>query len=143
MRYSEERQTRQAGSIVYSGADYLFLNKNRFIFVYVPLSDINLFKNNAPTHQVELCFVHACYTTSVGKQPLHAFKLACGLPFLYINELHRVPARVWLGTKREYVHLFSSCMYTTYVGLCERDTNVERYTVWVREFFLGGVNQKM
>ena len=38
---------------------------------------------------------------------------------------------MWLGTKREYVHLFSSCTYTTYVGLCERDTNVERYSVWV------------
>ena len=32
VRYSEERQTRQAGSIVYSGADYLFLHKNRFRF---------------------------------------------------------------------------------------------------------------
>ena len=49
--------------------------------MYVPLSDITLFKNNVLTHQVELCFVHAWYTTSVGKQPLHAFKLARGLPF--------------------------------------------------------------
>ena len=32
VRYSEERQTRQAGSIVYSGAYYLFLHKNPFIF---------------------------------------------------------------------------------------------------------------
>ena len=32
VRYSEERQTRQGGSIVYSGADYLFLHRNRFIF---------------------------------------------------------------------------------------------------------------
>ena len=54
------------------------------------------------------------------------------------NELHRVPVRVWLGTKREYVHLFPSCTYTTYVGLCERDTNVERYSVWVRDCFFGG-----
>ena len=105
--------------------------------VYMPLRDITLFKNNAPMHQVELCFVHAWYMTSVGKQPLHAFKLARGLPFSYRNELHRVPARVWLGTKREYVDLFSSCVYTTYVGLCERDTNVERYSVWVHESFFG------
>ena len=32
VRYSEERQTRKAGSIVYSGADYIFLHKNHFIF---------------------------------------------------------------------------------------------------------------
>ena len=32
VRYSEERPTRQGGSILYSGADYLFLHKNRFIF---------------------------------------------------------------------------------------------------------------
>ena len=32
VRYSEESQTRQVGSIVYSGADYLFLHKNHFIF---------------------------------------------------------------------------------------------------------------
>ena len=58
------------------------------------------------------------------------------------NELHRVPARVWLGTKREYVHgapILFSYTYTTYVGLCERDTNLERYSVWVLEsFFVGG-----
>ena len=57
------------------------------------------------------------------------------------NELHRVPARVWLGTKREYVHgapILFLYMYTTYVGLCERDTNVERYNVWVRESYSGG-----
>ena len=49
--------------------------------MYVPLSAITLFKNNVATHQVKLCFMHAWYTTSVGKQPLHAFKLARGLPF--------------------------------------------------------------
>ena len=81
VRYSEERQTRQACSIVYSGVDYRFLHKIVLYSVYVPLSDITSFKNNAPTHQVELCFVHVWYTTSVGKLPLHAFKLARGLPF--------------------------------------------------------------
>ena len=35
-----------------------------------------------------------------------------------------------------------SCTYTTYVGLCERDTNVERYSVWVRECFFGGCQSK-
>ena len=52
--------------------------------------------------------------------------------FSYRNELHRVPARVWLGTKREYVHgapILFLYTYTTYVGLCERDTNLERYSV--------------
>ena len=49
--------------------------------MYVPLSAITLFKNNAATRQVELCFVQAWYTTSLGKQPLQAFKLARGLPF--------------------------------------------------------------
>ena len=64
----------------------------------------------------------------------------------YRNELHRVPARVWLGTKREYVHgapILLLYMYTTYVGLCERDTNLERYSVWVLEsFFVGGSIKK-
>ena len=32
VRYSEERQTMQTGSIVYSGADYYYVHKNRFIF---------------------------------------------------------------------------------------------------------------
>ena len=33
--------------------------------------------------------------------------------------------------------------YTAYAGLCERDTNVERYSVWVREsFFRGGSIKK-
>ncbi len=58
------------------------------------------------------------------------------------NELQRVPARVWLGTKRAYVHgapILFLYTYTTYVGLCERDTNLERYSVWVLEsFFVGG-----
>ena len=31
-------------------------------------------------------------------------KLPRGLPFSYRNELHRGPARVWLGKRREYVH---------------------------------------
>ena len=74
-------------------------------------------------------------------------KLPRGLPFSYRNELHRVPARVWLGMKREYVHgapILFLYTYTTYVGLCERDTNLERYSVWVLEsFFWGGVNQKI
>ena len=114
--------------------------------VYVPLSDITLFKNNVPTHQVELGFVLVWYTTSVGKQPLHAFKLArytrvqisTWAAISYRNELHPVPARVWLGTKREYVHgapILFLYTYNTYVGLCERDTNLERYSVWVLESF--------
>ena len=73
-------------------------------------------------------------------------KLPRGLPFSYRNELHRVPARVWLGTKREYVHgapILFLYTYTTYVGLCERDTNLERYSVWVLEsFFWGGGQSK-
>ena len=113
--------------------------------MYVPLSAITLFKNNTAMRQVKLCFVHVWYTTSVGKQPLHAFKLARGLPFSYKNDLHRVPARVWLGTKREYVHgapILFLYTYTSYVGLCERDTNLERYSVWVLESFGGGGQSK-
>ena len=52
---------------------------------------------------------------------------------------------MWLGTKREYVHgapILFLYTYTTYVGLCERDTNVERYSVWVRESFGGGSSKK-
>ena len=30
----------------------------------------------------------------------------------------------------------------TYVGVCERDTNLERYSVWVLESFLGGSIKK-
>ena len=44
--------------------------------------------------------------------------------------------------KCEYVHLFSSCTYTTYVGLCERDTNVERYSVSFVRVLLGGSIKK-
>ena len=46
--------------------------------------------------------------------------------------------------KCEYVHgapILFLYTYTTYVGLCERDTNVERYSVWVCEIFFG-VNKK-
>src|SRR3954466_7847621 len=68
VRYSEERTTFSSIKIVlYS--------------VYVPLSAITLFKNNAATRQVELCFMHAWYTTSLGNQLLQVFKLARGLPF--------------------------------------------------------------
>ena len=68
VRYSKEQTTFSSIKIIlYS--------------VYVPLSAITLFKNNAATRQVKLCFVQAWYTTSLGKQPLHAFKLARGLPF--------------------------------------------------------------
>ena len=51
---------------------------------------------------------------------------------------------VWLGTKREYVHgapILFLYTYTTYVGLCERDTNLERYSVWVLESFFGAGGQ--
>ena len=109
--------------------------------VYVPLSAITLFKNNAATRQVELCFVHAWYTTSLGKQPLQAFKLARGLPFRKEMSSTVYPRRVWLGTKHEYMHgapILFLYTYTTYVGLCERDTNIERYSVWVRESLFGG-----
>ena len=108
--------------------------------VYVPLRAITLFKNNATMRQVELCFVQAWYTTSLGKQLLQAFKLARGLPFR--TELSSIVHPRWLGMKREYVHLFSSCTYTTYVGLCERDTNVERYSVWVHECSFGGMRDR-
>ncbi len=41
----------------------------------------------------------------------------------YRNELHRVPTRVWPGTRREYVSpaCTSSLGVGTYVGGCERD----------------------
>ena len=55
--------------------------------------------------------------------------------------------RVWLGTKHEYVHgapILFLYTYTTYVGLCERDTNLERYSVCVflRVFLVGGSIKK-
>ena len=49
---------------------------------------------------------------------------------------------MWLGTKRGYVHgapILYLYMYTTYVELFERDTNLERYSVWdLGSFFVGG-----
>ena len=48
---------------------------------------------------------------------------------------------MWLGTKREYVHgapILFLYTYTTYVGLCERDTNLERYSVCGFVRVLGG-----
>ena len=123
VRYSEERQTRQAGSIVYSERTTFFSIKIVLYSVYVPLSDITLFKNNAPTHQVELCFVHAWYTTSVGKQPLHAFKLARGLPF-HTKMSSTVYPR-GCGWARSVstctVHLFSSCIRTPPTWGCVRE----------------------
>ena len=140
VRYSEERQTRQSGSIVYSERTTFFSIKIVLYSVYVPLSAITLFKNNAATRQVELCFVHAWYTTSLGKQLLQAFKLARGLPFH--KEMSSIVYPRGCGWARSLstcmVHLFSSCTHTTYAGLCERDTNLERYSVWVLECFLGG-----
>ena len=99
MRYSEERTTFSSIKIVlYS--------------VYVPLSTISLFKNNAATRQVELCFVHAWYTTSLDKQPLQAFKLARGLPFR--KEMSSTVYPRGCGWARSVstctVHLFSSCI---------------------------------
>ena len=81
VRYFQERQTRQACSIVYSEWTTFFSIKIVLYSLYAPLSAINLFENNAATRQVKLCFVQAWYTTSLGKQPLQAFKLARGLPF--------------------------------------------------------------
>ena len=145
VRYSEERQTRQAGSIVYSERTTFFSIKIVLYFVYVPLSNITLFKNNAATRQVKLCFVHAWYTTSLGKQPLQAFKLARGLPFR--KEMSSTVYPRGCGWARSVstctVHLFSSCIRTPPAWGCVRDTNLERYSVWVLESFFWGVNQKM
>ena len=110
VRYSEERTTFSSIKIVlYS--------------VYVPLSAITLFKNNAVTHQVELCFVHAWYTTSVGKQLLHAFKLARGLPFP--TEMSSTVYLRGCGWARSVstctVHLFSSCIRTPPTWGCVRE----------------------
>ena len=92
--------------------------------VYVPLSAITLFKkNNAATCQVELCFVHAWYTTSLGKQPLQAFKLARGLPFR--KEMSSTVYPRGCGWARSVstctVHLFSSCIRTPPMWGCVRE----------------------
>ena len=121
--YSEERQTRQAGSIVYSERTTFFSIKIVLYSVYVTLSAITLFKNNVATRQVELCFVHAWYTTSVGKQPLHAFKLARGLPFR--TEMSSTVYPRGCGWARSVstctVHLFSSCIRTPPTWGCVRE----------------------
>ena len=123
VRYSEERQTRQAGSIVYSERTTFFSIKIVLYSVYVPLSAITLFKNNAATRQVELCFVHAWYTTSLGKQPLQAFKLARGLPFR--KEMSSTVYPRGCGWARSVstctVHLFSSCIRTPPTWGCVRE----------------------
>ena len=92
-------------------------------YVYVPLSDITLFKNSAPTHQVKLCFMHAWYTTSVGKQPLHAFKLACGLPFhAEMSSTMYLRGSGWARSVSTCtVHLFSSCICTPPTWGCVRE----------------------
>ena len=114
--------------------------------MYVPLSNITLFKNNAPTHQVELCFVHAWHTTSVGKQPLHAFKLACGLPFR--TEMSSTVYPRGCGWARSVstcmVHLFSSCIRTPPTWGCVREIQTWRDIVcgFVSVFFVGGVRNR-
>ena len=48
-----------------------------------------------------------------------------------------------VGMKHEYMHgapILFLYTYTTYVGLCEIDTNLERYSVWVLESFFWGVS---
>ena len=110
VRYSEERTTFSSIKIIlYS--------------VYVPLSAITLFKNNAATRQVELCFVHAWYATSLGKQPLQAFKLALGLPFRKEMSSTVYPRGCdWARSVSTCtVHLFSSCIRTPPTWGCVRE----------------------
>ena len=80
------------------------------------------------------CRVAICLFTHGRRSSLHQVdnqytcQITTWAAFSYRNELHRVPARVWLGKRREYVpfvHLFSSCTSPTYVGVCERDTNLD------------------
>ena len=91
--------------------------------VYVPLSAITLFKNNAATRQVELCFMQVCYTTSLGNQPLQAFKLARGLPFR--KEMSSTVYPHGCGWARSVstcmVHLVSSCIHTPPMRGCVRE----------------------
>ena len=123
VRYSEERQTRKAGSTVYNERTTFFSIKIILYSVYVPLSDITLFQNNAPTHQVELCFVHTWYMTSVGKQLLHAFKLARGLSFR--TEMSSIVYPLGCGWAQSMstctMHLFSSCIRTPPMWGCVRE----------------------
>ena len=101
VRYSEERTT-------FSSIKFVLYS------VYVPLSAITLFKNNAATRHVEHCFVQAWYTTSIGKQLLHAFKLARGLPFrTEMSSIVYPHGCGWARSVSTYtVHLFSSCIRT-------------------------------
>ena len=123
VRYSKERQTRQVGSIVYSEQTTFFSIKIILYSVYVPLSAITLFKNNAATRQVELCFVQAWYTISLGKQQLQVFKLARGLPFR--KEMSSTVYPRGCGWARSVstctVHLFSSCIRTPPTWGCVRE----------------------
>ena len=57
-------------------------------------------------------------------------KLPCGLPFSYRNELHRVPVRVWLGKRREYVRrACTSCLHAhpPPTCVCERERYKPRH----------------
>ena len=61
----------------------------------------------------------------------------------YRNELHHVPARVWLGTKHEYVHgapILFLYTYTTYVGVCERYKPRKMACAFVSVFCFGGID---
>ena len=73
--------------------------------------------------QVELCSVYAWYTTLLQVNNRYTRQLITWAAFSYRNELHRVPARVWPGTRREYVcpACTSSLGAGTYMGGCERD----------------------
>ena len=129
VRYSEERTNFSSIKIVLCS-------------VYVPLSAITLFKINAAMRQVELCFVHAWYTTSLGKQPLQAFNLAHGLPFR--KEMTSTMYPHGCGWARSVstctVHLFSSCIHTPPTWGCVREIQTLRDIVcgFLRVFFGGG-----
>ena len=75
------------------------------------------------TCQVELCSVYALYTTLLRVNNHYMRPIIMSASFSYGNELHHVPARVWSGTRREYVRpaCTSSLGAGTYVGGCERD----------------------
>ena len=113
---------------------------------YVPLSATTLFKNNAAMRQVELCFVHAWYMTSLGKQLLQAFKLARGLSFR--KEMRSTVYPRGCGCARSVstctVHLFSSCIRTPPAWGCVREIQTERDIVcgFVRVFLGEGGQSK-
>src|SRR6266536_1543763 len=86
-------------------------------------------------------FVHPWYTILHQVDNQYTCQITTWAAFSYKNELHRVPTRVWLGKRREYVHRactssLRACPPPMWV--CVREIQRQMACVFVSVFCWGG-----